>query len=113
MNDLSAPANLPLKGKTVIEFCHVVMGPSCGMILAELGAEVIKIESRARLDHSRVHSLTAGTMQGGIDESPVFNDLNLGKHSLTLNLRTAEGRGLVRDLVGLVLRPIIHNQHFV
>ena len=37
-------ADLPLKGRKVIEFCHVVMGPSCGLILAELGADVIKVE---------------------------------------------------------------------
>jgi benzylsuccinate CoA-transferase BbsF subunit len=64
-----------------------------------LGAEVIKIESQARVDHSRVHSLTAGSLSGNIDESPVFNDLNLGKRSVTLNLRTEGGRELVKKLV--------------
>ena len=34
----------PLDGISVIEFCHMVMGPTCGMILADLGADVIKVE---------------------------------------------------------------------
>ena len=37
-------AALPLRGLRVIEFSHMVMGPACGMILADLGAEVIKVE---------------------------------------------------------------------
>ena len=41
----SPPANpLPLAGLRVIEFSHMVMGPTCGMVLADLGAEVIKVE---------------------------------------------------------------------
>ncbi len=39
---MSAP--LPLEGLRVIEFTHMVMGPTCGMILGDLGAEVIKVE---------------------------------------------------------------------
>ena len=48
-----AESDLPLKGKTVIEFCHVVMGPSCGLILAELGADVIKVEPAPGGDRTR------------------------------------------------------------
>jgi benzylsuccinate CoA-transferase BbsF subunit len=89
----------PLSGIRIADFTWAWAGPQGSLLLGMLGAEVIKIESRARLDHARVHSLTAGTLQGGIDESPVFNDLNLGKRSVTLNLRSEGGRDLVRKLV--------------
>lgn len=89
----------PLAGIRIADFSWAWAGAHASLLLAMLGAEVIKIESRARLDQTRVHTLTAGHIQGGIDASPVFNDLNLGKRSLTLNLRKDEARGLVRKLV--------------
>ena len=64
-----------------------------------LGAEVIKIESRTRLDHSRLRSIQIGALKTGPDASAIFNDLNLGKLSLTLNLRKEEAREVVRRLV--------------
>ena len=95
----AAVGSRPLAGIRVADFTWAWAGPQGSLLLEMLGAEVIKIESRARLDHARVHSLTAGSIQGGIDESPVFNDLNLGKRSVTLNLRTEGGRELVKQLV--------------
>jgi len=89
----------PLEGIRIVDFTWAWAGPQGSLLLGMLGAEVIKVESQARLDHSRVHSLTAGSLQGGIDESPVFNDLNLGKRSVTLNLRSERGRDLVKQLV--------------
>lgn len=89
----------PLAGVRIADFTWAWAGPQGSLLLGMLGAEVIKVESHARLDHSRVHSLTAGSLQGGIDESPVFNDLNLGKRSVTLNLRSEGGRELVKQLV--------------
>lgn len=89
----------PLAGVRIVDFTWAWAGPHCSLLLGMLGAEIIKIESRARLDHARVHSLTAGTMDGGVDDSPVFSELNIGKRSVTLNLRKEEGRDLVRKLV--------------
>jgi crotonobetainyl-CoA:carnitine CoA-transferase CaiB-like acyl-CoA transferase len=96
---LAPSAAGPLAGIRIADFTWAWAGPQASLLLGMLGAEVVKIESRARLDHARVHSLTAGTLKGGIDESPVFNDLNLGKRSVTLNLRSEGGCELVKELV--------------
>jgi crotonobetainyl-CoA:carnitine CoA-transferase CaiB-like acyl-CoA transferase len=66
-----------------------------------LGAEVIKVESATRLYHSRVRWLMRGRFGVGPDASPLFNHLNLGKRSLTLNLRAEEAREIVRRLVAV------------
>jgi benzylsuccinate CoA-transferase BbsF subunit len=91
----------PLAGIRVADFTWAWAGPHGTLLLAMLGAQVIKIESHTRLDHSRVRSLMSGTTQAGPDESPFFNDLNLGKLSLTLDLRKEESRDLVRRLVAV------------
>lgn len=89
----------PLAGVRVTDFTWAWAGPHGTLLLALLGAEVIKVESRTRLDHSRVRSLMSGSTQGGPDASPLFNDLNLNKLSLTLNLRTDQAKDIVRRLV--------------
>jgi crotonobetainyl-CoA:carnitine CoA-transferase CaiB-like acyl-CoA transferase len=91
----------PLAGIRVADFTWAWAGPQGTLLLSMLGAEVIKIESRVRLDHARMISLMIGDAGGGIDESPFFNDLNLGKLSLTLNLRTEEARDIARRLVAV------------
>ena len=48
-----APAKLPLAGIRVVEFSHMVMGPSCGLILGDLGADVIKVEPLGEGDNTR------------------------------------------------------------
>jgi crotonobetainyl-CoA:carnitine CoA-transferase CaiB-like acyl-CoA transferase len=98
-DEADAPGAGPLAGIRIADFTWAWAGPQGSLLLRMLGAEVIKIESRARLDHARVHSLTAGSLGGDFDASPVFNDLNLGKRSVTLNLRSAGGRELVKKLV--------------
>jgi benzylsuccinate CoA-transferase BbsF subunit len=89
----------PLAGIRVADFTWAWAGPQGTLLLAMLGAEVIKIESRTRLDHSRVRSIMAGAMHAGPDASTIFNDLNLGKRSVTLNLRKETAREIVRQLV--------------
>jgi crotonobetainyl-CoA:carnitine CoA-transferase CaiB-like acyl-CoA transferase len=80
---------LPLEGVRVIEFAHMVMGPSCGLVLADLGAEVIKIEplkgdNTRRLEHA------------GSGFFPVFNR---NKKSLAVDLQQPEGNELVLKLL--------------
>jgi len=89
----------PLAGVRVVDMTWAWAGPHGTQLLAMLGAEVIKVESHARLDHSRLRSLMGGAMGGGADDSPIFNDLNLNKLSLTLDLRQDEARTLLRRLV--------------
>jgi benzylsuccinate CoA-transferase BbsF subunit len=97
----SAGARAPLRGVRVVDMTWAWAGPHGTQLLAWLGAEVIKVESRSRLDHSRVRSLMGGVTAGGPDHSPIFNDLNTDKRSVTLNLRHEDARALLRRLVGM------------
>lgn len=90
----------PLAGYRVIDFCWMIAGPLTTRLLADLGAEVIKIESLARIDRIR----EVGVQPPGIMSSEtngVFNDCNVNKQSMTLNLGHPKGieiaKALVRD----------------
>ena len=74
----------PLQGIRVLELTTMITGPLAGMMLADLGAEVIKVENPKGGDPFR-------SFQGGL-YSPHFTVTNRNKRSLTLNLRTEEGR---------------------
>ncbi len=83
----SEPMNsAPLSGVRVTEFTSAWAGPYATCLLGFLGAEVIKVESRKRIDHSRFISFTTQKTFSGPDESSVFNNLNLNKLSVCLNL---------------------------
>jgi len=81
---------LPLAGVRVVEFTHMVMGPTCGMVLADLGAEVIKVEP-IEGDRTR-HLLGAG--------AGFFPMFNRNKKSIALDLRSDRGLEVARKLVG-------------
>ena len=72
---------LPLQGIRVVEFSHMVMGPACGMVLADLGAEVIKVEPVTG-------DLTRNLLGAGAGFFPMFNR---NKKSVALDLRQPEG----------------------
>jgi crotonobetainyl-CoA:carnitine CoA-transferase CaiB-like acyl-CoA transferase len=80
---------LPLAGVRVVEFAHMVMGPSCGLVLADLGAEVIKIEPLKGDNTRRLEAAGAGFF-------PVFNR---NKKSLAVDLQKPEGKELTRKLI--------------
>src|SRR5215471_4533048 len=80
---------LPLEGVRVIEFCHVVMGPTCGLVLADMGAEVIKVEPPEG-DHTR--KLVAS----GAGFFPTYNR---NKKSLAVDLKAPRGREAVLKLI--------------
>ncbi|HXN86226.1 MAG TPA: CoA transferase [Candidatus Binataceae bacterium] len=85
----------PLAGIRVIDLTRVLAGPFCTMNLADLGAEVIKIEMPGRGDDSRGF---APIMPSG--DSGYFYSVNRGKKSVTLDLRTPDGVALMLKLAG-------------
>ena len=89
----------PLDGVRIVDFTWAWAGPYATLLLAMLGAEVIKVESHRRLDHTRLRSLMTGPMMGGPNQSTVFNDINLNKLSLTLNLTQARAIEIAKRLV--------------
>lgn len=88
MTNPKPPSPLPLEGLRVVEFTHMVMGPTCGMVLADMGAEVIKVEP-IEGDRTR-HLLGAGT--------GFFPMFNRNKKSIAINLHQAEGATVARKL---------------
>jgi len=86
----------PLQGVRVIDMSHVIAGPLASLYLAELGAEVIKIEPPQgevmRASKSKGVEADEGDTPAG------FTALNAGKRSFAANIRTPEGAGLVREL---------------
>ncbi len=88
MNDAGLTASLPLAGVRVVEFTHMVMGPTCGMMLADLGAEVIKVEP---IDGDRTRRL----LGAGAGFFPMFNR---NKKSILIDLRVPAGAEVARRL---------------
>jgi CoA:oxalate CoA-transferase len=94
------PAGLPagaLRGVVVLDITRVVAGPFCSMVLADLGATVIKIENPREPDYARgfppmLHA------ESGAEFSAFFAQYNRNKLGLTIDLSTAEGKDLLRTL---------------
>lgn len=87
----------PLDGVRIIDFGWVLAGPYSTMLLSYLGADVIKVESRRRVDEQRI-AHRAG-MSKEVEASSNFFEVNLGKRSVSLNIATEEGAELARRLV--------------
>ncbi|MBO1076160.1 CaiB/BaiF CoA transferase family protein [Roseomonas marmotae] len=85
----------PLTGLRVLDFTRVIAGPYLTMMLADLGCEVIKVESPGHGDDTR---LSQPPGKGG--ESAIFMGLNRNKQSVVLDLAREEGRALARRLAG-------------
>jgi benzylsuccinate CoA-transferase BbsF subunit len=98
-------ATSPLSNYRVVDFGTAWAGPMAAQLLADLGAEVIKVESRARMDGLRLGRPIVGEDIAGGDRGlwpelqPVFHGINRNKLSVTLNLKTEEGRRLARELI--------------
>lgn len=90
---------LPLEGIRVIEFSHMVMGPACGMILADLGAEVIKIEPPQGDKTRKMRGIGTG----------FFITYNRNKKSVVLDIKSDEGKA---DLMGLLAESDVMIENF-
>lgn len=94
MADQTGPDKpLPYGGIRVVEFTHMVMGPTCGLVLADLGAEVIKVEP---IGHGRDGDATRKLIGSGAGFFPMFNR---NKKSLALDLQTPEGKEAALRLI--------------
>jgi crotonobetainyl-CoA:carnitine CoA-transferase CaiB-like acyl-CoA transferase len=90
-----------LDGVRVLDFTWVISGPQCSQILADFGAEVIKVEWTHHLDGLRYRVQPPGSDPASIEHSGLWNNLNRNKRSITLNMRHPDG-------VDLALRLIEH-----
>jgi len=79
---------LPLAGIRVLEFCHTIMGPAAGLLLADLGADVIKIEPAEGDRTRRLAGFAAG----------FFHSFNRNKRSLAIDIKSADGLALIQRL---------------
>lgn len=87
-------AHLPLEGVRVLELSQIMAGPTCGLMLADLGAEVIKVEKYPGGDDARNYR-----QHGDSGLPPSFMMLNRGKKSICIDLRNEAGREALKRLV--------------
>jgi len=94
-------AEQPLEGIRVLDLSRVLAGPWAGQMLADLGAEVIKVERPVTGDESRVYgaAFLKATDGSTVRQTPTFLAANRSKKSITANLASEGGQQLVRDLV--------------
>jgi crotonobetainyl-CoA:carnitine CoA-transferase CaiB-like acyl-CoA transferase len=90
INPAAADTGLPLQGIRVVEFTHMVMGPTCGMILADLGAEVIKVEPPGGDKTRNLPGLGIG----------FFRSFNRNKKSIVIDIQSSAGRDTAIELIG-------------
>ena len=95
--------DFPLQGVRVLDLSRVFAGPLCGMVLADFGAEVIKVEHPGRGDDTRDWGMRIGKT-----ETTYYNSMNRNKRSITLDLQSPEGLKIVHELLPQC-DVVIHN----
>ncbi len=90
----------PLTGIRVLDFSHILAGPFCTRLLADLGAEVLKVESATRMDRTGV-TRQDPSFKGRTDRPPSFINTNRNKRSITLNLKNEQARAVTKRLAGV------------
>lgn len=96
MNETYGTIPKPLEGIKVIELANYVAAPIVGRICADMGAEVIKIEGRGG-DAWRATSLSH--TRTSTSENPLFDVFNVGKKSITLNIKSESGKKILFELL--------------
>ena len=86
--------DFPLQGVRVLDLSRVFAGPLCGMVLADFGADVIKVEHPGRGDDTRDWGMRIGKT-----ETTYYNSMNRNKRSITVDLQTPEGVKIIHDLL--------------
>ena len=94
----ASPGKLPLEGVRVLDFGWFYAAPHTGAWLGALGAEVIRVESAARIEYNREAANARAEGIPGINRSSIWNGVNFSKLGVTLNLSTDEGKSLARQL---------------
>lgn len=92
-------SKMALEGIRIADFSWVWAGPYCTTLLGFFGAEVIKIESMQRPDQTRKGSIMNGDTFEGVNSSPTFNNANLNKKGVSIDITTEEGQEIARRLV--------------
>lgn len=95
--------DFPLEGVRVLDLSRVFAGPLCGMVLADFGAEVVKVEHPGRGDDTRDWGIRIGKT-----ETTYYNSMNRNKRSITLDLQTPEGVKILHELLPQ-FDVLIHN----
>ncbi len=88
----------PLSGLKVIELARILAGPWAGQILADLGAEVIKVEKPGAGDDTRQWGPPFVSYEDGSKDAAYFHACNRGKKSVAIDLETTEGQAIIRKL---------------
>lgn len=93
-SDLPQGMDMPLEGVRVLDLSRVLAGPLCGQVLADFGAEVIKVEHPGRGDDTRDWGLRVGKT-----ETTYFNSMNRNKRSVTLDLQSPDAIQIIYDML--------------
>ncbi|MEB5963860.1 CoA transferase [Comamonas testosteroni] len=102
-NEQQPDIDFPLEGVKVLDLSRVFAGPLCGMVLADFGAEVVKVEHPGRGDDTRDWGMRIGKT-----ETTYYNSMNRNKRSITLDLQTPEGVKILHELLPR-FDVVIHN----
>ncbi|HKV19378.1 MAG TPA: CoA transferase, partial [Mycobacterium sp.] len=100
-NAISREGERPFEGLRVLDMTSFWAGPSCTHVLAQLGAEVIHVESTARPDGTRLIAGVPTSEDQWWERSPIFSGLNTNKKSVTLDIRKPRGVELLHQLVAM------------